>query len=221
MRVKLDILKKSYVKVVTKISPKLTPYLKKELKDCDTVLELGCGKNSPLRCCNVRYSVGVELFEPSLLKSKEQKIHNEYILADIRELKFKDNSFDCVCVLDVLEHLTKEEGITLIRNMERIARLKVIIFTPNGFLPQGEEYGNPFEIHKSGWSVQELRNLGYTVRGINGIKTSTNILGRLKNAGHYYVKLFSLVLGIVNIATQRLVYRCPSLAFQLLCTKHL
>jgi len=79
------------------------------------VLDLGCGRSSPIRYCPVSYSVGVELFEPYLEESKKMKIHNEYILADIRKVEFKPKSFDCVLALDGLEHLTKKEGLSLIK----------------------------------------------------------------------------------------------------------
>ena len=63
--------------------------LKRELKDCQSVLDLGCGPNSPLKFCNVKYSIGVDIFEAYLNKSKKNKIHNKYILSDITKIKFK------------------------------------------------------------------------------------------------------------------------------------
>jgi len=59
---------------------KLDYCLQKELKDCQTVLDLGCGPSSPLKNIkNIKYSVGVELFKPYLEISKKQKIHNKYL----------------------------------------------------------------------------------------------------------------------------------------------
>ena len=48
-------------------------------------------------------------------------------------MEFSDRSFDAVIALELLEHLNKEEGYELIHNMERWARSKVIVSTPNGF----------------------------------------------------------------------------------------
>jgi len=70
---------------------------------------------------------------------------------------FKENSFDCVLASDVIEHFSKEEGYKLIEMMEKIARRKVIIYTPNGFLKQGEYDNNPWQVHKSGWNVKEMK----------------------------------------------------------------
>jgi len=61
------------------------------------------------------------LFKPYLLRSKEARVHHDYILADITKLEFRPKSFDTVLALDVLEHLTKGDGLNLIKNMEKIA----------------------------------------------------------------------------------------------------
>jgi hypothetical protein len=81
-----------------------------------------------------------------------------------------DRSFDCVVALDLIEHLTKEDGRRLLRAMERIARRKVVIFTPQGFLPQHAVGRNEFQRHLSGWEVDEMRGMGYRVIGISGWK---------------------------------------------------
>jgi cyclopropane fatty-acyl-phospholipid synthase-like methyltransferase len=127
-------LKQIFKSIYRKIFFDVVHYLKKELSDCDSVLDLGCGSHSSIQCCNIPFSVGVELFEPYLMESKKKKIHNQYIKADIRKVEFEPKSFDAVVVLDVLEHLSKEDGYKLIEKMERWARQKVIIFTPNGYV---------------------------------------------------------------------------------------
>jgi hypothetical protein len=110
--------------------------LKSELTTCNSVLDLGCGYNSPIQHCNVPFSVGVELFDPYLQESKRRAIHNEYIKANIMKVELKPKCFDAVVAIEVLEHLTKEEGYTLIERMERWSRKKVVVTTPNGYLPQ-------------------------------------------------------------------------------------
>ncbi len=81
------------------------------------------------------YCVGIDIFEHSLEKSKKKKIHNEYYEIDYSqaEKSFEENSFDCVLASDFIEHLEKEEGYRLLKVVEKLARKKVIIFTPNGF----------------------------------------------------------------------------------------
>jgi len=187
--------------------------LKRKIIGCRSVLDLGCGYNSPLKHFSKNfYSVGVELFKPYLLRSKEARVHHDYILADITKLEFSPKSFDTVLALDVLEHLTKGDGLNLIKNMEKIACKNVVIVTPNGFLHQPEYDENVFQAHQSGWYIKEFRSMGYEVKGINGLrflrKESAEIRFRPK-------KLFL----IISYISQKLTYNFPNLAFQLLCMK--
>lgn len=74
-------------------------------------------------------------------------------------------SVDVVYCLDVIEHLTKEGGHVLVREMERIAKSSVVIFTPSGYQPQdGKHLGEgwaPWMEHKCGWEYPEFEALGY------------------------------------------------------------
>lgn len=71
-----------------------------------------------------------------------------------------DESVDTVFLLDVIEHVEKEEGLRLLAEAERIARCQVIVFTPYGFYPQSYEEGQRdrwgmnggyWQTHRSGW----------------------------------------------------------------------
>lgn len=192
----------------------LVEYLKRELSDCDTVLDLGCGYNSPIQHCNVTFSVGVELFEPYLQESKKKAIHNQYIKADIRKIELKPKSFDAVIAVELLEHLTKEEGHALIKKMETWAGKKVIITTPNGYLWQNGYDNTPLQEHKSGWSVGELQRLGFKVSGMNGWKKLRGYKGGTK-----YTPPF--LWGKLSDLSQKITYYYPKLAFQLFATKQI
>jgi len=192
--------------------PDLSIMLKKELFGCDTVLDLGCGNHSPLLICKIPFSVGVELSEPSLLESRRKGIHDQYILADIRQIEFKPKSFDAVVATEVLEHLTKQEGAQLLSKMEYWARKKIVLITPNGYIRQGTNNNNPLQEQKSGWSVAELRKLKFKVFGLQGWK-------RLRE-NKFSVKYKPTFLwGRVSDLTQKITYYYPKLAFQLLAIK--
>jgi len=188
--------------------------MKRELFDCKTVLDLGCGCNSPIQYCNVPFSVGVELFEPYLQESKKKSIHNEYINADIRKIEFKTKSFDAVMAIDVLEHLTKEEGYELIRKMEKWGSKKIIIFTPNGLVWQDGYDNNSLQEHKSGWNVEELEKLGFKVFGINGWKKLRGYKASIK---YKPTRLWSIISDL----TQKITYYFPKFAFQLFAVKQI
>jgi hypothetical protein len=126
--------------------------------------------------------------------------------------EFSPLSFDAVIALDVIEHLEKHEGFRLIRAMELIARKAVVIFTPNGLLPQGEHECNKYQAHLSGWHVDELRDMGYSVVGINGWKPLRGEHALIK----YWPRLF---WDRVSRLTQPWSENKPEKAFAILCVK--
>ncbi len=162
----LSILKPLYLKLF----PDFQVRLEKELAGCSSVLDLGCGHHSPIYRRRIPYSVGVEIFLPSLIESKRLTIHNDYIQADIRKLEFKNKSFDAVLAIDVLQNIEKDEGIELINKINQWARKKIIIKTTNGFIRQSPYNNNSHLEHVSGWKAAELKSLGFSVHGIEGLK---------------------------------------------------
>ena len=43
------------------------------LKDCKTVLDVACGRNSPIKNCDGDFNLtGVDIFEPYLIESKKR-----------------------------------------------------------------------------------------------------------------------------------------------------
>jgi hypothetical protein len=186
------------------------------IPDCHTLLDVGCGACSPLHDVAKRMerSVGIDLHAPALEASRRARVHTEHICASALELTthFAPDSFDCVAATDLIEHLEKEDGWRLLDAMESIARKKVVIFTPNGFLPQSSYDGNDYQIHRSGWSVQELWARGYHVTGIAGWKPLRGERALIRFRPRLLWEQFSFL-------TQPFVKSRPHLAFQLLCVK--
>jgi hypothetical protein len=190
--------------------------LERAVDGCETLLDIGCGPCSPISRFHQRftYSVGIDAFAPSIEASKAASIHSEYRVMAVTDIEkvFPDRSFDCVLAADVIEHQHKDEGFRLIESMEHIARKRVIIFTPNGFLPQREHGGNPFQVHLSGWNVKEMRDLGYVVTGINGWKV---LLGEYAHVKWRPALLWSRV----SLLTQPYFETRPENAFAIMCVK--
>lgn len=153
------------------IMPTTVSLLQKELKGCKTVLDLGCGPDSPLQYCQgISYSVGVEPFKPYLERSRKKGIHTKYLNKKIEQLKFPPASFDAVVMIEVLEHLPKSEALAIIKKVERWAKCRVVVTTPNGFSGQDELDNNRWQRHLSGWTVPELQKLGFVCYGLAGLK---------------------------------------------------
>jgi len=73
-------------------------------------------------------------------------------------------SVDTVVMLDVIEHLEKDEGARLLEETVRLARSQVVVYTPLGFMRQGDNEvkdawgmdGVDWQVHRSGWSPEDF-----------------------------------------------------------------
>ncbi len=188
--------------------------LSNELRDCRTILDLGCGPQSRLGIPGIQYSVGVEQFEPYIRSSKSKAIHDDYILADVRSLAFKPRSFDAVVAFEVIEHLPKEDAVRLLGDMENWASRVVIVTTPNGFVHQDAYDGNPSQVHRSSWSAEDFVPLGYLVVGIGGPRALRDAEGKIKYRP-------SLLWAVVSDLCEWPLSESPERSFQLWCVKRL
>ena len=177
------------------------------LHGCATVLDVGCGSRSP-----VGGTVGMDRFESGLAEARSSGTHRHLVCGRAPGLPFRDGAFDAVVALDLIEHLERAEGERLLHEMERVARRRAILFTPNGFLPQEALGGNPWQVHRSGWSVADFTARGYSVVGVNGMRG-------LRGEGAEIRWGPRAAWRAVSGVTQGLLYRFPSLCFQLLCVR--
>jgi hypothetical protein len=92
------------------------------------------------------------------------------IIMDGRDIlkKFGEKSVDIITAYDFIEHLNKEDGINWLKDVEKIARKLIFLFTPiseNGEIPLSPSAGlrpeNIYENHKSGWTYKEFEKLGF------------------------------------------------------------
>ena len=134
------------------------------------VLLVGCGPSARVAVGIGELSVGVDIFRPYLEKARSEGVLGNLVRADAIKLPFRSFTFDCVIALDVIEHLPKRKGHGLIGEMVRVSKRRVVIFTPNGFLPQASYDRNPHQEHFSGWTTHDLEGLGFTVLGANGLR---------------------------------------------------
>lgn len=214
-------LKKIYKNTFKRVFPSageiLDKYLIEELKDCDRLLDLGCGPSSSLGRIKHAlkpnlYSVGVDGFDPYLENNKINKIHSEYVKSNIFDINFPDKSFDCIMLIDVIEHFEKDDFINFLPKLEKIAN-KIIVMTPNGFVKQEEYDNNAYQIHRSGWSVDDMRKLGFKSVGLSGLK--------VLRGDYALTRIRPIILGnmICNL-TEPLVYNHPEWAYHLICVKN-
>jgi len=192
--------------------------LKKELSSSRKVLDLGCGPNSPLHLIRNNpkpldvYAVGVDIFSPYIEMNRAHPIHSEYLQADIFDIDFPDNSLDCAILLDVIEHFDKDNFLKFLPKLQKIAK-KIIILVPNGFIQQEMYDDNDHQEHKSGWTFDEMSELGFDCVGLNGL--------RILRGEHAVARIKPLFLGeLLCGMTRPFLFNKPKLAFHLFCVKN-
>lgn len=186
-------------------------------KESKSILDVGCGKGEPMKFINRNqqfHTVGVDIFEPYIDLCKEQQIHDKYLVCDICDLPFAKKSFDTVLCMEVLEHLDKEDGEKLLRDIERIARKQVVLTTPVGNYEQEVFDDNLHQEHKYIWSPCEMKEQGYKTIGIGmrNLGGKSGIQSPLPGFLHPFVNFFWVLAGPV-------VYFAPGLAGDMVCIK--
>lgn len=148
----------------------ITSRVVSRIKEVDMVLDIGCGVR-PQKVVKALLHICVEPFEQyigELQKRLEEEKRKNFLIMKgdwAQAVKiFPERSVDSVVLLDVIEHLEKEEGRRLLAQTEKIARQQIIIFTPLGFLPQHHPDGKDawgmdggiWQEHRSGWEPEDF-----------------------------------------------------------------
>jgi len=195
------------------------------------VLELGCGRDSVLLRTEtqIKYT-GFEIFEDyakeihKKISSSENPNITEFkiIQEDFLTYDFGDKSFDLVIMIDVLEHLSKNDGEKILDIVQDIARKAVLIKTPNGFVHQNEFDGNTPQAHLSGWNIDDFKMKSFKVYGMSGLKLLRKPVhcdewdDNLALTIRFRPKHFWLV---VSGMSQIIVKKIPRVCYELLAVK--
>lgn len=148
----------------------------KGLESVDILLDIGCGirpqqliRPAVHICCEPFAQYADKLLHMTENLGGGQLPHDRHYIvvragwAEAIKL-FPSQSVDTVCLLDVIEHLKKDEGRELLQATEALARRQLVLFTPLGFMPQdcsgGKDGwgldGADWQQHKSGWTPDDF-----------------------------------------------------------------
>ena len=159
--------------------------------------------------------VGIDIFLPYLKEAQQQGSYDACVLCDIHQIPIRPKSFDVVLSMDVLEHLEKEDGLGFINAIEQIANRQVIITTPVGIYETYAYDGNPHQVHKYIWQIEDLKQLGYTVRGcgLRNIGGETGVRSRLP-------PLLRPLMDIIGVVAGPITYFLPRFAGGIVAVKN-
>jgi hypothetical protein len=150
-----------------------------ETEGCKVAVDIGCGNSSHLSQFRPSLlTVGIDAFPDAIARAKANNVHDHYIVADILKADIREllqqieqiGPVDIVSLYEVIEHFPKSAGFQLLERCEQLTGKFVILETPNGFVPQGPEFGNEFQRHLSGWFIHDFVGLGYNVYGATGTR---------------------------------------------------
>jgi hypothetical protein len=146
----------------------LFPTAVSKLEHTDVVIDIGCGIK-PQSFIKPSIHICCEPFDRYVTHLQKHFGHDRrYIIIKATWAEavriFPPKSVDTVFLIDVVEHLVKEEGISLIKPTENLARRQVAVFTPLGFFPQehpdGKDAwgldGGEWQTHRSGWYPEDF-----------------------------------------------------------------
>ena len=189
-----------------------------------TILDLGCGDGSFTRDISVGEDwqiIGLELYENSIRQAKELMIYNQVLKGDVTRIprSITSKKYDVVFLSQVIEHLPKSVGELALKRWEKLAKKKMIVTTPVGFMEfdRVEKRGmeeNKLQKHLSGWKPEEFSKRGYKVygQGVNFIYGKDGLVRKTH-------PIFWLVLILISYLTSPIVYYFPKLGTYMVAVK--
>ncbi len=149
---------------------KLFETVSMRLEQVDLLLDIGCG----IRPQQLVRPMTHICFEPCseyvshLQAAVAESFDRNYLVINAGWQQavrfFPPGSVDTVILVDVIEHLEKEEALALLQATVCLARRQVAVFTPLGFMPQSHDDGKDawglgggvWQEHRSGWYPEDF-----------------------------------------------------------------
>ena len=146
-------------------------YVRAATKNGESLLSLCCGIGLELWGVKSAHVIAVDTVAQYLAEVHTRCPQAKTVCSDaLTYVKGQpDNSVDVISLLDGIEHMGKDVGTELIGEMKRVCRKKMLLFTPEGYVRNephdawGIAGADGYQIHKSGWTIDELQALGFTL----------------------------------------------------------
>lgn len=105
---------------------------------------------------------GVEIFKPYTEIPHVNELYDNFYIGNALEVVNKLSTYDMIIAMDIVEHLPKEDGINLCRDMLDKFKKICIINVPTGdWMNNMVIAGNEAEQHQAIWENLDLENLAH------------------------------------------------------------
>lgn len=146
-------------------------YVREATENGESLLSLCCGIGLELMHLKTSDITAVDIVPQYLAEVQKRFPKAKVVCSDALTFvkRQRDNSFDVISLIDGIEHMTKEVGIDLIGEMKRVCRKKILLFTTEEYVRNephnawGIEGGDEYQVHRSGWGIEELKHLGFNL----------------------------------------------------------
>lgn len=103
---------------------------------------------------------GIEAHAPNIT-ALQKNIYDEIFFGEAQAIvpTLRDDAYDLALVMDMLEHVEKNEGEKLLRELRRVARV-VLVSTPSFYFEQRHIDSDSYAHHRSFWSARALKRAG-------------------------------------------------------------
>ena len=197
--------------------------LRNSIGNARTILDLGCGEGSLMQVLSKGENwqiTGVDIYKKAIETAHKRNTYHKLIKGDllktIRNKKLIPKYYDVVFFSQVIEHVTRNQGEKILDEIEKIAKKRIIVGTPRGFMEQPDEFldDNPYQVHRSGWTIADFTKRGYKVYGV-GFWPIWSYHGLGRNAN-----IFRMVLSnIISYLVSPLIYFFPTLGAGVIAVK--
>lgn len=127
------------------LGPQVKQYLTENFTPTSTILDVGCGHGFYCKLLKDYFTKfdAVEIWEPYIKEYNLNEIYDNVFNVNILDFEFE--YYDIIIMGDILEHLSREDGVNLLNKIKNKCS-ELIVVVPY-YLPQDEVFGNKYEIH--------------------------------------------------------------------------
>ncbi len=196
--------------------------LRNSIGNPKTILDLGCGEGSLMQLLSKGKNwqiTGIDIYKKAVETAKKRNVYVKVIQGDLLKTIRNNNlksKYEVVFFSQVIEHVTRDYGEKILDEIEKLAKKRIVVGTPRGFMEQPHEFldGNPYQVHKSGWTIEDFTARGYKVHGV-GFWPIWSYHGLGRNANTFE----TILSNIISYLISPLIYFFPTLGAGVIAIK--